>query len=96
MKIGLRLAGLGTALLVGTLSSTATVFASTATTAAPSAITATWNHSGGHDGGDHHSGGDHRGGGDHHGDSDHHSDGDHHGDGGGCNRDRDRDWWWSC
>ncbi len=98
MRFGLRMAGVGAALLAGVVSTGTTVFASTATAAAPAAV-ATWDRGGDH-GSDHHGDGDHRGGDhrgngdghewDRHGDGDH-RDGDHRG---RC--DREFRWSWDC
>jgi hypothetical protein len=90
MKVGLRMAGVGVALLAGLASTGTTVFASTASTSSTAATVASWDRGGGdHNGGDRgsdHNGGD-RGGdhnrGDRGGDRGHdwggdrHSEGDH-------------------
>jgi hypothetical protein len=102
MKLGLRMAGLGAALLAGVVSTGTTVFASTASTGSTTATVASWDRSGDHNGGDRgHSsdrgrdGGDHRGGDSGRGGDRGHDGGDHRGgDGNRCGR--DFRWDWNC
>jgi hypothetical protein len=87
MKLGLRMAGVGVALLAGMVSTGSTVLAATAS---PSSVAvASWDR-----GGDHHGGWDRGERGDHRDDRGHRDD--HRGDWSRCESDRHNDWNWNC
>jgi hypothetical protein len=86
MKLGLRMAGVGVALLVGMVSTGSTVLAATAS---PSSAVASWDR-----GGDHHGGWDRGWGGDHRDDRGHRDE--HRGDWNRCEGDHHNDWNWNC
>jgi hypothetical protein len=88
MKLGLRMAGVGVALLAGMVSTGSTVLAATASPSSTVAV-ASWDR-----GGDHHGGWDRGWRGDHRDDRDHRDD--HRGDWSRCESDRHNDWNWNC